>query len=183
MNTIGKKSAISTTNRFGKKSSFSQIQKKQVAIKKRQIIQLKSDKSVAFANNMCCVSMWILPSPFLFLFYYNPYRYLTWCKSYFFCIVGHIHLPSLFTGGCVEWPPRSPDLTPCDFSLWGIIKNCVYVQKLCDINHLKSLIEEELTSLNNNLESCRAICRSVANRCQICINTEGKQFEHLLWNA
>ena len=57
MNTIGKKSAISTTNRFGKKSSFSQIQKKQVAIKKRQIIQLKSDKSVAFANNMCCVSM------------------------------------------------------------------------------------------------------------------------------
>ncbi|CAF4499633.1 unnamed protein product [Rotaria sp. Silwood2] len=25
--------------------------------------------------------------------------------------------------GTVEWPPRSPDLTPCDFSLWGIIKD------------------------------------------------------------
>lgn len=22
----------------------------------------------------------------------------------------------------VEWPPRSPDLTPCDFFLWGYIK-------------------------------------------------------------
>ncbi|CAF3955968.1 unnamed protein product, partial [Rotaria sp. Silwood1] len=23
----------------------------------------------------------------------------------------------------VEWPPRSPDLTPCDFSQWGIVKD------------------------------------------------------------
>ena len=23
-------------------------------------------------------------------------------------------------GGPIEWPPRSPDLTPCDFFLWGI---------------------------------------------------------------
>ena len=22
----------------------------------------------------------------------------------------------------VEWPPRSPDLTPCDFLLWGYLK-------------------------------------------------------------
>ncbi|CAF4230737.1 unnamed protein product, partial [Rotaria sordida] len=31
--------------------------------------------------------------------------------------------------GTVEWPPRSPDLTPCDFSLWGVIKDHVYAQK------------------------------------------------------
>ena len=28
-------------------------------------------------------------------------------------------------GHAVEWPPRSPDQTPCDF-LWGYLKNNVY---------------------------------------------------------
>ncbi|CAF3931381.1 unnamed protein product [Rotaria sp. Silwood1] len=67
--------------------------------------------------------------------------------------------------GTVEWPPRSPDLTPCDFSLWGIIKDRVYAQQPRDVNHLKLLIEQEFTSLNNNIELCQAICRSVADRC------------------
>ncbi|XP_046685554.1 uncharacterized protein LOC124371263 [Homalodisca vitripennis] len=25
--------------------------------------------------------------------------------------------------GTIEWPPRSPDITPMDFSVWGILKN------------------------------------------------------------
>lgn len=25
-----------------------------------------------------------------------------------------------------EWPPRSPDLTPCDFFLWGVVKDIVF---------------------------------------------------------
>lgn len=35
------------------------------------------------------------------------------------------------------WPPRSPDITPCDFFLWGYLKNKVYTtrprnrQELC----------------------------------------------------
>ncbi len=56
----------------------------------------------------------------------------------------------------------------------------MYAKNPRNVNHLKSLIEEEFTSLNDNIESCQAICRSVANRCQMFINTEGKQFEHLL---
>ncbi len=82
--------------------------------------------------------------------------------------------------GTVEWPPRSPDITPCDFSLWGIIKDHVYAQQPSDIDHLKSLIKKEFALINDNTELCRAICRSVANRCQMCIDTDGKQFEHLL---
>ena len=27
----------------------------------------------------------------------------------------------------IEWPPRSPDLTPCDFNLWGYLKGKVFV--------------------------------------------------------
>jgi len=31
--------------------------------------------------------------------------------------------------GPVHWPPRSPDLTPLDFFLWGYLKNVVYEQE------------------------------------------------------
>ncbi len=51
------------------------------------------------------------------------------------------------------------------------------IVKMC---HLKLLIEQEFTSLNDNIELCQAICRFVADHCQMCINTEGKQFGHLL---
>ncbi|KAJ4436788.1 hypothetical protein ANN_16920 [Periplaneta americana] len=36
--------------------------------------------------------------------------------------------------GTTEWPPRSCDLTPCDFSLWGILKNDVFAQKPQDLH-------------------------------------------------
>ncbi|GFV88973.1 hypothetical protein TNCV_4911751 [Trichonephila clavipes] len=29
-------------------------------------------------------------------------------------------------GGPVAWPPRSPDLSPLDFFLWGAMKGLVY---------------------------------------------------------
>ena len=30
----------------------------------------------------------------------------------------------------LAWPPRSPDATPCDFFLWGYVKDQVYVPPL-----------------------------------------------------
>jgi hypothetical protein len=30
----------------------------------------------------------------------------------------------------IPWPPRSPDLTPCDFFLWGYIRDKVYMPTL-----------------------------------------------------
>ncbi|CAB4013011.1 Hypothetical predicted protein [Paramuricea clavata] len=41
-----------------------------------------------------------------------------------------------------EWPPRSPDLTPCDFFLWGYLKSRVYQtppQNLEDLRNTESL--------------------------------------------
>jgi hypothetical protein len=78
----------------------------------------------------------------------------------------------------IDWPPRSPDLTPCDFSLWGIIKDRVYAQNPRNINHMKALITE-FASLNDDIELCETICNSVYDRCQMCQKQEGKHFEHL----
>ena len=30
----------------------------------------------------------------------------------------------------MRWPPRSPDLTPCDFFFWGFVKDTVFVPAL-----------------------------------------------------
>ena len=67
--------------------------------------------------------------------------------------------------GTAEWPPRSADSTPCDFACWGIIKDGDYAQNPRHINRLKELIEEEFLSLNDNIELCKSICRSVVNHC------------------
>jgi len=79
----------------------------------------------------------------------------------------------------IDWPPRSPDLTPCDFSLWGIIKDRVYAQNPYDINHMKALITEEFALFNDDIELYQIICNSVFDRCQMCASKEGKHFEHL----
>ena len=33
-------------------------------------------------------------------------------------------------GSTIHWPPRSPDLTPLDFCLWGLMKSEVYRKKV-----------------------------------------------------
>ena len=37
-----------------------------------------------------------------------------------------------------HWPPRSCNLTPCDFFLWGFVKSRVYANKPATIPELKS---------------------------------------------
>ncbi|GFT63212.1 DUF4817 domain-containing protein [Trichonephila clavipes] len=43
------------------------------------------------------------------------------------------------------WPPRSPDLTPADFWLWGYLKSRVY---LSGLSELKDAIRRELSSIH-----------------------------------
>jgi hypothetical protein len=39
-------------------------------------------------------------------------------------------------GGPVSWPPRSPDLIPLDFYLWGHLKTVVYATAVNDAEDL-----------------------------------------------
>ncbi|GFV85803.1 uncharacterized protein TNCV_2004231 [Trichonephila clavipes] len=38
----------------------------------------------------------------------------------------------------VNWPPRSCDLTPLDYFLWGYVKSLVYANKPQTLDHLKT---------------------------------------------
>ena len=53
-----------------------------------------------------------------------------------------------------EWPPRSADLTPCDFFLWGHLKSkvcTVYTTPQQNLEELEERIEIEITELRANL--------------------------------
>ncbi|KAJ8937532.1 hypothetical protein NQ318_000358 [Aromia moschata] len=47
----------------------------------------------------------------------------------------------------IRWPPRSPDITPLDFFLWGTIKNKVYATKPQTREELSDCIREACQSI------------------------------------
>ena len=49
--------------------------------------------------------------------------------------------------GSHEWPVRSPDLTPCDFFLWGWLKEQVYSTKPKNLEELEGRIREVMSSI------------------------------------
>uniref|UniRef100_A0A914YHI7 Tc1-like transposase DDE domain-containing protein n=1 Tax=Panagrolaimus superbus TaxID=310955 RepID=A0A914YHI7_9BILA len=49
------------------------------------------------------------------------------------------------------WPPRSPDLTACDYFLWGYVKSKVYATPIRDLVHLKHRIIEEFERLDPDI--------------------------------
>ena len=59
------------------------------------------------------------------------------------------HFPGRWIGrrGPHEWPARSPDLTPCDFFLWGWLKEQVYSTKPTTLEELEGRIREVMTSI------------------------------------
>ena len=52
--------------------------------------------------------------------------------------------------GDIPWPPRSPDLTPCNFSLWGYLKSRVYVTNPTNLQELRNNIYHEIAELSQD---------------------------------
>ena len=87
-------------------------------------------------------------------------------------------LPNRWIGrrGFVEYPPRSPDLTPLDFFLWGYLKDKVYATKPATVTELREAIEHECVQIPREL--FHDVCDSIAWRCQQCLDQNGRQFEN-----
>ncbi|GFV90224.1 uncharacterized protein TNCV_4379391 [Trichonephila clavipes] len=49
--------------------------------------------------------------------------------------------------GPVNWPPRSCDLTPLDYFLWGYVKSLVYADKPQTHDHLKDNIRRVIADI------------------------------------
>ena len=48
-------------------------------------------------------------------------------------------------------PPRSPDLSTCDFFLWAYFKSRVYTHKPCTLSDLKGAVRQKIRPINRQL--------------------------------
>jgi len=76
------------------------------------------------------------------------------------------------------WPPRSPDLSPADYWLWGTLKHRVYLKKPSNINELKQFISEEMENISP--EELQRSCQNIRTRLEAVVQNNGGIFEHLL---
>lgn len=68
-------------------------------------------------------------------------------------------------GGPVAWPPRSPDLNPLDFFVWGFLKEKVYATP---VNNREDLINRIRMACNEiSREMLIRTRRSIRNRCRL----------------
>ena len=78
----------------------------------------------------------------------------------------------------LKWPPRSPDLTPCDFFLWGYVKGLVYVPPLptC-VEGLKERITEALKTVTQDM--LQRVWQELDYRLDVCRLTSGAHIENM----
>jgi len=76
------------------------------------------------------------------------------------------------------WPPRSPDLTPPDHSLWGYLKGRVYRNKPQIIDTLKANITEETQPVTADVVA--RTYQNMARRVQSCLDANDGHSEHML---
>ena len=75
-------------------------------------------------------------------------------------------------------PPRSPDATPCDFFLWGYVKDQVYVPPLpASIPELKVRIRTAIETITADM--LQTVWNELDYRVDICRITKGAHIEHL----
>lgn len=80
--------------------------------------------------------------------------------------------------GTIEWPARSPDMTPLDFFLWGHVKNLIYQNRPQNIEELQARIVHEINNIPQNALVNAVQC--FVKRIHYCQEVNGEHFEHLI---
>jgi len=76
------------------------------------------------------------------------------------------------------WPPRSSDLTPADFFLWGLLKGKVYKNTPRTIEKLKDAIRQEIQAVT--VDTLEKVFQNLKKCIQVCLDVKGDQFQHRL---
>jgi hypothetical protein len=76
------------------------------------------------------------------------------------------------------WPPYSPDLNPCDFFLWGFLKDNVFKETFKNCDSLKQKIIDCCEKVT--LDLCKNSIENFKFRLQYCVSKKGKHFSLLM---
>ena len=78
----------------------------------------------------------------------------------------------------MRWPPRSPDLTPYDFFLWGFVKDTAFVPPLpANLQDLRNRITAAVALVDRDMLT--RMWNEIDYRIGVCRITEGGYIEHL----
>ena len=80
-------------------------------------------------------------------------------------------------GHNVEWPRRSPDLTPCDFFMRGYLKDKVFSRPPLNIQQLRQQIINEFNILRQQPDMIRRAMRDMHRRTILCVERNGGHVE------
>jgi len=89
------------------------------------------------------------------------------------------HLISRF--GDVPWPPLSPDLSKCDFFLWGYLKSRVYTHTPRMLNDLKEVIRQEIRPIDRQLLA--RVMDDFKKRLESCIQEDGRHITDTIFKT
>lgn len=81
----------------------------------------------------------------------------------------------------VNWPPRSCDMTPLDFFLWGYVKGKVYANNPATIQQLKENIRGVIAEIEPEL--CRKVMENFVKRVDICQRSRGGHLEDIVFHV
>ena len=78
----------------------------------------------------------------------------------------------------MRWPPQSLDLTPCDFFLWGFVKDTVFVPPLhANLQDLRNRITAAVALVERDILT--RVWNEVDYRIDVCRITKDGHIEHL----
>lgn len=80
--------------------------------------------------------------------------------------------------GAIEWPPRSPDLSPLDYFLWGHLKTKIYATQPDSLEDLRQRIINECRLVTP--EMLQNVRQRFEQNLYNCMDAGGQHFEHLL---
>lgn len=83
--------------------------------------------------------------------------------------------------GDQHWPPRSCDLTPMDFFLWGYVKEKVYANKPETVEHLKEEIRRVIGEIQKHL--CENVIQNFNNRITLCHRFRGGHLPDVVFHV
>jgi hypothetical protein len=69
--------------------------------------------------------------------------------------------------GDISWPARSPDLTPCDYFLWGYLKSEMFKHRPRNLQALKDAIRQEVARIPHDMLD--RVMRNIRIRLQQCL--------------
>ena len=76
------------------------------------------------------------------------------------------------------WPPRSPNLSPPVFFLWGALKGKAYANKPRTTQELENNIRREIAAISE--DGLEATFANMKRRVQLFLDSVGEHFQHLL---